>query len=337
MDSARAERKLEEQNRKQAQISNPYDRATLQELRRRSRRGFLIGAVGTAAAFGFWEWLLHRPESAGLPHPLRTGLEFNTSLWRRLFRSGALAPEYPRSQAVSEFRLNGDLGLSEVEPEDWRLQVVSVVHPERYPQFTPDVNAWDYGWESDRTGLVLPLAPPPGQDAKSDADVSVQIRIHPLAQAKTPGLLLTMEQIHALPKYEMTTEFKCIEGWSEIVHWGGARLSDFIAAYPPATKSGQPIDIRERPHDLPAYVGLSTPDGGYYVGIELDTALHPQTLLAYELNGKPLTPAHGAPLRLVTPLKYGVKQLKQIGRVSYSDERPPDYWYQQGYDYYVGL
>ena len=67
------------------------------------------------------------------------------------------------------------------------------------------------------------------------------------------------------------------------------------------------------------------------------TALHPQTLLAYEMNGKPLTPDHGAPLRLVTPLKYGVKQIKQIGRITYVNTRPRDYWHEQGYDYYAGL
>jgi DMSO/TMAO reductase YedYZ molybdopterin-dependent catalytic subunit len=66
-------------------------------------------------------------------------------------------------------------------------------------------------------------------------------------------------------------------------------------------------------------------------------ALHPQTLLAYEMNGQPLSPDHGAPLRLVTPLKYGIKQIKQIGRITYTNARPRDYWHEQGYDYYAGL
>jgi DMSO/TMAO reductase YedYZ molybdopterin-dependent catalytic subunit len=63
---------------------------------------------------------------------------------------------------------------------------------------------------------------------------------------------------------------------------------------------------------LPAYIGLATPDRQYYAGIERQVALHPQTLLAYEMNGQPPTPDHGAPLRLVTPLKYGIKQIKQV-------------------------
>ena len=66
------------------------------------------------------------------------------------------------------------------------------------------------------------------------------------------------------------------------------------------------------------------------------SALHPQTLLCYELNGEPLTAQHGAPLRLVTPLKYGIKQIKRIGTLTFTDERPADFWAQRGYDWHAG-
>ncbi|MGI4871268.1 MAG: molybdopterin-dependent oxidoreductase [Janthinobacterium lividum] len=144
----------------------------------------------------------------------------------------------------------------------------------------------------------------------------------------------TLDQIKALPRTEMTTELKCIEGWSVIVHWAGTRLSDFLAKYPLATRSGQPIaDATRPPADAAPYVGLLTPDENYYVGLEMWSALHPQTLLCYELNGQPLTPEHGAPLRLVSPLKYGVKHLKRIGTIAFTDERPADYWAELGYDW----
>jgi DMSO/TMAO reductase YedYZ molybdopterin-dependent catalytic subunit len=125
----------------------------------------------------------------------------------------------------------------------------------------------------------------------------------------------------------MVTQLKCIEGWSEIVHWGGARLRDFMHAYPPA---------RGENGRLPRYVGFETPDRQYYVGLYMEDALHPQTLLCYEMNGQPLSREHGAPLRLVTPLKYGIKHLKQIGSISYTDRRPRDYWAENDYDYYAG-
>ena len=137
----------------------------------------------------------------------------------------------------------------------------------------------------------------------------------------------TLDQIKKLPKVEMTTELKCIEGWATVVHWGGARLGDFVKAHMPKAKD----------FELPGYAALVTPNGGYYVGLEMEAALHPQTLLCYEMYGKPLTPEHGAPLRLVTPLKYGIKNIRRIGLMKFMDERPEDYWAQRGYDYYAGL
>ena len=146
----------------------------------------------------------------------------------------------------------------------------------------------------------------------------------------------TLADIQALPKIAMTTELKCIEGWSTVVHWGGARLADFLARYPLATRSGRPADPLNPPADLAPYVGMLTPDGAYYVGLDMASALHPQTLLCYEMNGKPLTPGHGAPLRLVTPLKYGIKHVKRIGTIAFADTRPKDYWAELGYDWDAG-
>src|SRR5258707_15249914 len=102
----------------------------------------------------------------------------------------------------------------------------------------------------------------------------------------------------------MVTQLKCIEGWSVIVRWAGARLADLIAKYPPLTKSGSDPDVMRRPDDLVGYVSLETPDSEYYVGIDMESALHPQTLLCFEMNGQPLSLKHGAPLRLVTSIRF---------------------------------
>jgi DMSO/TMAO reductase YedYZ molybdopterin-dependent catalytic subunit len=136
---------------------------------------------------------------------------------------------------------------------------------------------------------------------------------------------LLLDQIKALPKSEQITQFKCVEGWSYIMKWGGVKFSDFAAAHAPGGGMRKP------------WVGFETPDGEYYVGIERASAMHPQTLLAYEMNGQPLTKEHGAPLRLLIPLKYGIKNLKRIGKITFTDVRPRDYWAENGYDYDSGF
>jgi hypothetical protein len=144
----------------------------------------------------------------------------------------------------------------------------------------------------------------------------------------TPGLLLTMNDVTSLPHQELVTEFKCIEGWSQVVHWGGYRLRDLIAKYPPEKKPDG---------SLPKYVYMETPDGDYYCGFSLQACQHPQSLLATEMSGRPLTQWHGAPIRLHMPIKYGYKQIKRIGLIAYTDMQPDDYWTKLGYDWYAGL
>ncbi len=161
-----------------------------------------------------------------------------------------------------------------------------------------------------------------------------QLRVGGLA-GRTEDLILTLADIKALPRTEMTTQLKCVEGWSIVVNWAGVRFSDFAAKYLPGTHDGSSPDINH-PEKLLPYVALTTPDESYYVGWDMPSILHPQTLLAYEMNGEPLRENHGAPLRLASPTKYGIKQIKRIGRIEFTNERPKDFWAEQGYDWYSG-
>jgi DMSO/TMAO reductase YedYZ molybdopterin-dependent catalytic subunit len=86
-----------------------------------------------------------------------------------------------------------------------------------------------------------------------------------------------------------------------------------------------------------AYVRMDAENDDYYVGLDMQSCRHPQSLLAYEMAGKPLTAEHGAPLRLVIPVKYGIKNIKLITRITYSPHRPGDFWAESGYDWYAGL
>jgi DMSO/TMAO reductase YedYZ molybdopterin-dependent catalytic subunit len=172
---------------------------------------------------------------------------------------------------------------------------------------------------------ITPLKPNGDIGLDDDVDMdSWRLKVDPGAAAGH-SLSLSLEDIKSLPRATQIVRFYCIEGWSAVVQWTGARFSDFTRKYFP---QGQPV---------PPYVAMETPDSNYYVALDTKSAMHPQTLLCYEMNGKPLEDEHGAPLRLVSPVKYGIKNIKRIGLIRYMDERPRDYWAEQGYDWFAGL
>ena len=149
-------------------------------------------------------------------------------------------------------------------------------------------------------------------------------------------MTVSIDELKKLPKHELVFDFKCVEGWSQIQHWGGIKFADFVTHYGLGTRSGS-APSADNLDDFYKYVGMETPDGGYYVGLDMPSALHPQTLMAFEMNGHPITSAHGAPVRLIIPVKYGVKNLKRISLIRFADERPRDFWAERGYDYHLGL
>lgn len=154
--------------------------------------------------------------------------------------------------------------------------------------------------------------------------------------SKDQILTLSLSDIKSLPKRNVVFDFKCIEGWDQVTHWGGSRFSDFLMKYKLGTHSGNAPD-NKHPEDLYKYVGLITPDSAYYVGIDMKSMMQEQTLLCYEMNEKPLPLDQGYPLRLIITVKYGIKSLKRIGYIYFSDTPPPDYWFERGYDYDAAL
>jgi len=170
---------------------------------------------------------------------------------------------------------------------------------------------------------------PPGAVPRVNGDLGLDDSIDlkkwrlQIYQEDKPVHELSMTEIRLLPPIHTATEFYCIEGWSTQFSYAGVRFSDFMKAY------GLSNQYR--------YVGLETPDKEYYVSIDMESMLHSQTLLAYEMNERPLSEENGFPLRLVIPIKYGIKSLKRIGALRFSNTRPPDYWAERGYDWYSGL
>jgi len=351
---------------KQERIIATGDAATIRRLSaKHTRRSFLVGGAVAAAGYGVSQWIANSMPVGELQSGLRHVLDFDASVNRAVFGFRELAPTYSVRRA-RPLRLNGVIGLDQpLQLSSWRLQVAGVANPQASPLYAPDVTAWEYqyGEADQQTSPLAPdfkssPAPAGGTDLKSAPKVnglphlSLAERFDQMTQAithkryqgtaeagasasaldiGTPGLLLSMDDLHKLPKVDLITEFKCIEGWSEITQWSGFRLRDLIAAYPPA-----PILENGRAR-LPRYVYMETPNGDYYCGYDMGAAIHAQSLLVTEMFGQPLAPEHGAPLRLHMPIKYGYKQIKRIGLIAYTDTRPDDFWTKLGYDWFAGL
>jgi DMSO/TMAO reductase YedYZ molybdopterin-dependent catalytic subunit len=131
--------------------------------------------------------------------------------------------------------------------------------------------------------------------------------------------------------HEQITRLVCVEGWSAVAWWAGLKFDDLLHAYPPISQA--------KWARVASSVNLDAsgdPDP-YFASIDLATARHPQTLLATHLNGQPLTVEHGAPVRLLAPVKLGLKNVKAVTRITYSAEEPGDYWAQYGYSSYDGI
>jgi DMSO/TMAO reductase YedYZ molybdopterin-dependent catalytic subunit len=132
-----------------------------------------------------------------------------------------------------------------------------------------------------------------------------------------------LAQIQALPRTRQNTRHVCVEGWDVIGRFGGARLADFLNLVGADTSA--------------RFITVACADD-YYETLDMATALHPQTLLCYEMYDRPLTREHGAPLRLNVPTKIGYKQAKYLTDLKVTNVLDKvGYWEDQGYSEFYGL
>jgi DMSO/TMAO reductase YedYZ molybdopterin-dependent catalytic subunit len=132
-----------------------------------------------------------------------------------------------------------------------------------------------------------------------------------------------LAQIQALPRIRQNTRHVCVEGWDVIGRFGGARLSEFLALIGADTSA--------------RFITVGCADD-YYESLDMATALHPQTLLCYEMYDQPLTREHGAPLRLNIPTQIGYKQAKYLTDLKVTNVLDKiGYWEDQGYSSFYGL
>ena len=139
----------------------------------------------------------------------------------------------------------------------------------------------------------------------------------------------TLAQIQALPKISQNTRHICVEGWDVIGSFGGTRISEFLKL----------IGANVRANTGARFLEVECADD-YYESIDMASALHPQSLLCYEMYGQPLDRKHGAPLRLQMPTKLGYKQAKYLDTLRVTNVLKPGktgYWEDQGYSWFGGL
>ena len=145
---------------------------------------------------------------------------------------------------------------------------------------------------------------------------------------------LTLAALRAASNRTQITRHDCVEGWSAIGKWHGVPLATVLAMAQPKQNARYCV-----------FHCFDVDQGGtqYYESLDLHEAAHPQTLLALDLNDKPLDPDHGAPVRLRIATQLGYKSAKWVSRIELVDKLAPigggggGYWEDQGYEWFAGI
>lgn len=133
---------------------------------------------------------------------------------------------------------------------------------------------------------------------------------------------LSLDQLTKLPRVTQKVDHFCVEGWNARAVWSGVRVSELARLVEP-TPDAQYVD----------FAGF---DEGYHESWDMDSAMHPLTLVAYGMDGRMLSPAHGAPARVHSPVKLGYKNAKYLTRVVFMPTRNGGYWSDRGYEWFAG-
>jgi DMSO/TMAO reductase YedYZ molybdopterin-dependent catalytic subunit len=146
-------------------------------------------------------------------------------------------------------------------------------------------------------------------------------RLEVTGLVRTP-LRLSLADLVALPPRRQRVNHYCVEGWNAVATWWGVPLRE-LAALAGARPEARYVDFRSF-------------DADYHESWDLESATHPQTIVAYAKDGAYLSPAYGAPARLHSPVKLGYKNTKYLTRIVFLAQRNGGYWSDQGYEWYGG-
>ena len=137
------------------------------------------------------------------------------------------------------------------------------------------------------------------------------------------------ELIDTMPMEERVYRFRCVEAWAMIVPWTGFPLSKLIEKVKPKSEAKfVRFETANRPAEMPGMRSGPTANypWPYFEGLRMDEAMHPLTLVATGIYGKPMPKQHGAPVRIVVPWKYGYKSIKSVAKIQFVDKQPKTFW-----------
>jgi DMSO/TMAO reductase YedYZ molybdopterin-dependent catalytic subunit len=134
---------------------------------------------------------------------------------------------------------------------------------------------------------------------------------------------LSLENLQRLPRVSNRVNHYCVEGWTAVETWTGVAFTELAKL----------VRVTPDAH----YVDFQSFDDDYHESWDIESAMHPQTVVAYGLDGKMLEPAHGAPARVYSPVKLGYKNTKYLTKIVFMPEMNGGYWSDQGYEWYGGV
>jgi DMSO/TMAO reductase YedYZ molybdopterin-dependent catalytic subunit len=225
------------------------------------RRQFSLGALTLLTGCDF-------SDGEAVQRALAWFSRWNDRVQAALFDPSRLAPTFPESAAVKNFRYNAWYGpekAPQLDPADYRLALAGAIGDKR---------PW------------------------------------------------TVEQLHALPQESQVTRHVCVEGWSMIGKWTGTPLKTFLE------RIGADLTAK--------YVGFECADG-YYEGIDMPTALHSQTIMAFRLSDEILPAKYGYPFKIRIPTKLGFKNPKFVTTIYVTNSQPRGFWTDRGYNWFSGI
>ncbi len=141
-----------------------------------------------------------------------------------------------------------------------------------------------------------------------------------------PGTYSFEQIMEGMTVEERIYRLRCVEGWSMVVPWNGFELADLLDRVGVQSSAKYvAFETLYRPEEMPG-VRFPVVEWPYVEGLRLDEAMHPLSILATGLYGKPMPNQNGAPIRVVVPWKYGFKSIKSIVRITLTDIEPPTTW-----------